>query len=104
MPALAAERVGVLFIVCWCLATFIYPTKMNKAYVLFINFTCVTALYSRMYLRLSTPSQMLAGMAIGIGEGMLFSLFFYFLRLHGYDNKIKNGLDLILNQKLSEQT
>jgi len=95
MPALASERIAVLFVVGWFLVTWIYPTQLNKPYILAINFSAVTAIYSRLYLRLSTPEQMIAGALIGVTEGIILTLLFYFMRLHGYDNKIKAGLDWI---------
>lgn len=89
MPALAAERISVLYTVIWFLATFTYPTRMGKSNILFLNFSSVLALYSRCYLGFSTPVQMFAGTGAGVVEGLILSLLFYFLKVHDYDKKIE---------------
>jgi hypothetical protein len=85
MPALASQRVVVLYTVMWCLATFIYPVRINKSTIVFLNFSSVLAIYSRMYLGFSTPAQMLAGALVGLMEGLCFTLIFYVLKVHEYD-------------------
>ena len=85
MPALAGQRVAVLYTVMWFLATFTYPQKMGKSNVLWWDAWTALALYSRMYLWFSTPLQMLIGALFGIVEGVCLSFFFYFLMVHGYD-------------------
>jgi len=87
LSALAAQRVTVLYIVIWFMATFTYPTRISKSNVMFINFSAVLALFSRLYLGFSTPQQMLIGAAIGVGEGLFFSFVFYFLMVRRIDRK-----------------
>ena len=88
MPALSSQRIAVLYTVIWFLATVTYPTRMGKANILFINFSAVTALYSRLFLGFSTPEQMIVGALVGILEGVCFSLVFYYLKIHKYDRWI----------------
>ena len=92
MPALSSERITVLYTVIWFLATFTYPCKVGRWFVVVGNFVSVLALYSRMYLRFSTPQQMFAGCGVGLIEGFILSIFFYFLKVHHYDMAIVNLL------------
>lgn len=88
MPALASQRIAVLYTVMWFLATFTYPRRLGKANVLCFNFCTVLALYSRMYIAFSTPAAMLIGCLIGVLEGFMLSLFFFYLMRHEYDKFI----------------
>lgn len=89
MPALASQRIALLYTTIWFLATFTYPKVFGKSNMLFLNFSMVLALYSRLYLGFSTPLQMLVGSAFGVLEGLLLSLFFYYLKVHRYDQSIE---------------
>ncbi len=88
MPALGSQRIAVLYTITWFLATFTYPYKLKKFVVLMINFCAVLALFTRMYLGFSSPLQMFVGCLVGIGEGFVLSIFFFFLRIHEYDSTI----------------
>jgi len=88
MPALGSQRVAVLYTVIWFIATFTYPGKMGKSNVLLINFCAMLALFSRMYLRFSSPLQMFIGCIIGTFEGFVLSVFFFYLKVHHYDRQI----------------
>ena len=85
MPALASERIIVLYIVGWYLVTYIYPRPVDVSKIWMFNIAAVLALYARLYLLFSTPSQMLAGAGIGFVEGLLFSWFFWWLKERGID-------------------
>lgn len=88
MPALASERIMVIYIVGWFLVTFVYPRPMSTTKIFMFNIAGVLALYARFYLVFSTPAQMLAGAAIGFAEGMAFGYLFWNLRKRGWDKRL----------------
>lgn len=85
MPALASERVIVLYVVGWFLVTYIYPRPLQVYKIWLFNVPAAIAIYDRLYLLFSTPEQMLVGAGIGFLEGLLFSLLFLWMKHVGLD-------------------
>lgn len=85
MPALASQKLVVLYTVVWFLLIYAYPTQPSKSTVLLANLLTITVLFSRLYLMLSTPVQIIAGAGAGLLEGIVLCFIFYYMKIHKID-------------------
>lgn len=102
LPALAAERITVLYIVGWFLVTYIYPRAVDTSKIWMFNIAAVLSLYARLYLIFSTPVQMLAGTVVGFVEGLLFSWLFLWIKEKGIDRVLIDAPGFCLFPALSD--
>jgi hypothetical protein len=85
MPAMSSEMMVMLWTFGFGMVILVYPRAVSGMNIVFIVAASQIAIYSRIYLIFSTPSQLLAGAAIGFLEGMVYLSLVSLMRYYGLD-------------------
>lgn len=88
MPAFASEFVVLVWMVFLGLTVILYPNALPGGFIVGTMVMSQIAVYARIYLLFSTPSQLIAGAAVGFAEALLYIFVFALFRHYKIDRRI----------------